>query len=145
MANCVTCGDELHPERAEKYDYCTRPDCRERNARGLEIVAVGVNKAADQYVVLNERTKQEMASGRYKKEPGVPGSSRPRVRRSEPSRVPVPRPSAPSRPAWSVAQENLAVIHRSMGMKPDEIARQLGVSASFVTQIFLAATSEGKR
>jgi hypothetical protein len=23
MANCVICGRELHPERAEKYDYCT--------------------------------------------------------------------------------------------------------------------------
>ena len=40
MANCVTCGKELHPERAEKYDYCNDPDCRERNARGLAIVAV---------------------------------------------------------------------------------------------------------
>jgi DNA-directed RNA polymerase subunit N (RpoN/RPB10) len=48
MANCVTCGEELLPERAEKYDFCTRADCRDRNAKGLEIVAVGVNKAADQ-------------------------------------------------------------------------------------------------
>ena len=30
MATCVTCGVELHPERAEKYDYCTGPDCRAR-------------------------------------------------------------------------------------------------------------------
>src|SRR6266508_5859289 len=94
MANCVTCGEELHPERAEKYDYCTRPDCRERNARGLQIVAVGVNKAADQYVVLNERTKQEMASGRYKKEPEVPGSSRTQqVHRPGPTGVPFGRSS----------------------------------------------------
>jgi hypothetical protein len=146
MANCVTCGDELHPERAEKYDYCTRPDCRDRNSKGLPIVAVGVNKAADQYVVLNERTKQEMASGRYRKEPGVPGSSRPQpVRTPGPAGVPVPRSTAASRPRWSEAQENLALIYRSMGMKPDEIARKLGVSPYLVTQILLAATSQGKR
>ena len=57
MANCVACGKQLHPERAEKYDYCPEPDCQERNARGLEMVAVGVNKAADQYMVLDQRTK----------------------------------------------------------------------------------------
>ena len=22
MAQCITCGSELHPERAEKYNYC---------------------------------------------------------------------------------------------------------------------------
>jgi hypothetical protein len=146
VANCVTCGDELHPERAEKYDYCTRPDCRDRNAKGIEIVAVGVNKAADQYVVLNERTKKEMASGRYKKEPVVPGSSRPQpARRRGPARVLASRSSAASRPLWSEAQENLALIYRSMGMKPDEIARKLGVTPYLVTQILLAATKQGKR
>jgi hypothetical protein len=145
MANCVTCGNELHPERAEKYDYCTRQDCRDRNSKGLEFVAVGVNKAAEQYVVLNERTKQEMARGRYKKEPGVPASSRPPVRKSGTSRALVSGSSAPSRPLWSETQENLALIYRSMGMKPDEIARKLGVSPYLVTQILLVATSEGKR
>ena len=51
MAQCVTCGSELHPERAEKYDYCTKRECPEQNARPLTIAAVGVNKAADQYLV----------------------------------------------------------------------------------------------
>jgi hypothetical protein len=74
MANCVTCGAELHPERAEKYDYCTKPDCVKSNSKGLPMVAVGVNKAADQYVVLNERTEREMTTGRYKKRPEAPGS-----------------------------------------------------------------------
>ncbi|MGH2555347.1 MAG: hypothetical protein ACRDHO_06480 [Actinomycetota bacterium] len=146
MANCVTCGDELLPERAEMYDYCTRLDCRDRNPKRLEIVAVGVNKAADQYVVLNERTKQEMASGRYKKVPEVPGSSRRRpVRTPGPTRDRAPRSSGVSRPRWSEAQENLALIYRSMGMKPDEIARKLGVSPHLVTQLLLVATSQGKR
>ncbi len=85
MNNCVTCGAELHPERAEKYDYCTKPECVEHNGKGLPIVAIGVNKAADQYVVLNERTEQEMAKGRYKRRPEVPGSVR--------------TPSGPGRPA----------------------------------------------
>ena len=65
MARCVTCGSELHPERAQKYDYCTRRACREQNARPLTIAAVGVNKAADQYLVLNERAREDLAAGRY--------------------------------------------------------------------------------
>jgi hypothetical protein len=146
MATCVTCGDELHPERAKKYDYCTRQRCRDRNAKGVRLVAVGVNKAADQYVVLNERTKQEMASGRYKKEPEVPASPRPQpARKPAPASVPVSNSPAASRPRWSEAQENLALIYRSMGMKPDEIARKLGVSPYLVTQILLLATSQGRR
>jgi len=146
MARCVTCGDELNSERAEKYDYCTRPDCQDRNAKGIEIVAVGVNKAADQYVALNDRTKREMASGRYKKEPAVPARLRPKPGRApEPTDVPFSGSSPASRRGWSEAQENLAVIYRSMGMKPDEIARKLGVSPSLVTRILLAATSQGKR
>jgi hypothetical protein len=31
----VTCGSELHPERAAKYDYCTRRECRIHHARGM--------------------------------------------------------------------------------------------------------------
>jgi hypothetical protein len=34
-------------------------DCRERNARGLKILAYGVNKAADQYEVADGRTRAE--------------------------------------------------------------------------------------
>jgi hypothetical protein len=123
-------------------DAVSRPGCRERNARGLEVVAVGVNKAADQYVVLNERTKQVMAGGRFKKEPGVPSSSRPLPARRRDRTAALTAPSQPtSRPRWSEAQENLAMIYRSMGMKPEEIARRLGVSPHRVTQILLAATS----
>ena len=89
MASCVTCGDELHAERAEKYDYCVKPECQERNAKGLEMVAVGVNKAADQFVLLDERTQKEMANGRYKKRPGATGTSRtPRTIQGNPA----PRP-----------------------------------------------------
>jgi hypothetical protein len=65
MAQCVTCGSELHPERAEKYDYCMAPDCQEKNLKGLTMVAIGVNKAAEQYMVLDEHTRDELASGKY--------------------------------------------------------------------------------
>ena len=150
MANCITCGDELHPERAERYDYCTRPGCREANAKGLDMVAVGVNKAADQYVVLTERTRKEMAGGRYKKVPEFPTASRTHAR-ARPGRA-RKTPDAPPRPSaksstrqWSEAQENLAVIYRSMGLKPDQIAKKLGVSERLATQILLATTARARR
>jgi hypothetical protein len=151
MANCVTCGVELHPERAEKYDYCTNPECLKSNSKGLPMVAVGVNKAADQYVVLNDRTEQEMATGRYRKRPEAPGPvrtpSRTRPARTpRPASVPTPRSSAgASRPRWSQAQENLAVIYRAMGMKPEEIAKNLGITPYLTTQILLDATARGRR
>ncbi len=31
MPRCVTCGRELHPERARKYDYCMARECQEKN------------------------------------------------------------------------------------------------------------------
>jgi hypothetical protein len=65
MQKCITCGADLHPERAKKYDYCMSPECQEKNLKGLTMVAVGVNKAAEQYMLLDEQTKQELASGKY--------------------------------------------------------------------------------
>ena len=151
MATCTICGDELHPERAEKYDYCTKRTCRERAAKALTIASVGVNKAADQFVVLDERTEREMAKGRFKKEPEASGAPRrrPRIPSAHTSAsVPqlVPRSSArPSRPRWSQAQERLALTYRAMGMAPEQIAVKLGVSPYLVTQILLAASGRGKR
>ena len=66
MAQCITCGSELHPERAKKYDYCMAPACQEKNLKGLAMVAVGVNKAADQYLLLDEQTRDELASGKFR-------------------------------------------------------------------------------
>jgi hypothetical protein len=151
MPNCVTCGDQLHPERAEKYDYCTKPKCQKVNSKGLRIVAVGVNKAADQYMALDERTEREMASGRFKKQPEVPASARvPPRSRSLANPAPRPRPvvrqsSTASRPRWSESQENLALIYRGMGLRPDQIAKKLGMSPYLVTQILLEATARGRR
>src|SRR5580693_7375870 len=65
MSKCVTCGTELHPERAAKYNYCMAPECQQKNAKGLTIAVVGMNKAAEKFVILDEATKADLASGRY--------------------------------------------------------------------------------
>ncbi len=62
---CITCGDELHPERAKKYDYCMKPECQAKNLKGLTMVAVGVNKSAEQYMLLDEDTQADLARGKY--------------------------------------------------------------------------------
>ncbi len=152
MPTCTICGDELHPERAVKYEYCTKRSCRERAAKALTIASVGVNKAADQFVVLDERTEREMAKGGFKKEPeAASGSPRPRPRTPPahtPASVPelVPTSSVrPSRPRWSQAQERLALTYRAMGMTPEQIAGKLGMSPYLVTQILLKASAQGRR
>ena len=50
--SCRNCGGEFSAERAELgYDYCTRPACVKACLEPLNVVAVSVNKAADQYVL----------------------------------------------------------------------------------------------
>jgi hypothetical protein len=152
MAQCVTCGSELHPERAEKYGYCTRRECREENAKPLTVVSVGVNKAADQYLVLNERTRDDLAAGKYqdqRKSASVTGQ------RPGPKPVPAARAAstgrarradapAPPRHSWSKSQLDLALIYNARGMSPEEIAKKLGVSRSTATQMILAARTRVK-
>ena len=49
---CKNCGNELAPERSELgYDYCTEPACVDACLKALNVVAVHVNKASDQYVL----------------------------------------------------------------------------------------------
>ena len=162
MAQCITCGTELHPERAQKYNYCMAPECQEKNAKGLTMVAVGVNKAAEQYMILDERTKEEIASGKYRDQRrelfGAPVPS------PAPARTPVPAPATTpalaaarkaqsrSRPAtrkatrqpWSRSQQKLALLYNEQGLRPDEIAQKLGLSTYLVTQIILDSRSRGK-
>jgi DNA-binding CsgD family transcriptional regulator len=150
MAQCVTCGSELHPERAEKYDYCTKRACRERNARPLTIAAVAVNKAADQNLVLNERAREDLAAGRYqdqrKSSSVTDGAPRKGIRAPSAGTRPARRTPAPQprRPSWSKAQEDLAVIYNARGMRPDEIAERLGVSRHTVTQMILSRKDRAK-
>jgi hypothetical protein len=159
MAQCVTCGSELHPDRAKKYDYCMAPACQEKNLKGLTMVAIGVNKAADQYLLLDEQTRDELASGKFRDQrrgsfgtslpssgpssgpsPAL-GGAQPAHRRPSPRR-PASRP-APRRP-WSKSQEKLALLYNEQGLPPQEIADKLGLSTYIVTQIILTSRNRGK-
>jgi hypothetical protein len=160
MARCITCGTELHPERAQKYDYCMAPECQEKNAKGLTMVAVGMNKAADELMILDDRTREDLASGKYRDQRrqsfGTSGSAPPASRpapRAEPagSHARTARPARRARPAprpkpvpWTGKQERLALLYNEQGLRPDEIAGKLGVSSYLVTQIILAARNRGK-
>src|SRR2546430_7741797 len=88
MAQCITCGTELHPERAQKYNYCMAPECQEKNAKGLTMVAVGMNKAAEEFMIPDEGTAEDLASGKY----------RDQRRGSFGTPAPGTRPRAPARP-----------------------------------------------
>ena len=168
MEKCITCGRELHPDRAKKYNYCMSRECQEKNAKGLTMVAVGVNKAAEQYMILDEQTKEELASGKYHDQrrgsfgtsvPSGASASAPSPARATapapaaaPERLPGdrvkprPRPAAPKvvRQPWSRSQQKLALLYNEQGLRPDEIAEKLGLSVYNVTQIILNARSRGK-
>jgi hypothetical protein len=172
MAQCITCGNELHPERAKKYNYCMAPECQEKNARGLTMVAVGMNKAAEEFLILDEETRADLASGKYRDQrrgsfgtsaaapartPAAPGAApattapattAPATTGPGPA-VPAPRPArrAPAPPAarpWTGKQERLALLYNEQGLRPAEIAQKLGVSSYLVTQIILAAKNKAK-
>jgi hypothetical protein len=158
MDKCVTCGRELHPERAKKYNYCMSPECQEKNAKGLTMVAVGVNKAAEQYMILDENTREELASGKYHDQRrGSFGTTvTPSAPAPAPTAVPEPRPAAPrqrsaapaapkvTRKPWSQRQQRLALLYNEQGLRPDEIAEKIGLSRYLVTQIILNARARGK-
>jgi DNA-directed RNA polymerase subunit N (RpoN/RPB10) len=159
MKHCITCGDELHPERAEKYSYCTKPDCQQQNLKDLTIVSIGVNKSADQFMVLDEKTRDELARGQHhdprRGSYGRQGYEPPTGRSAS---QPVPdRSSNPVAPAkrrlgppaagrrWTESQQQLAVLYNEQGLKPDEIAEKLGLSRYTVTQMILTAPRDRRR
>ena len=161
MAQCITCGTELHPERAQKYNYCMAPECQEKNAKGLTMVAVGMNKAAEELMILDEGTAEDLASGKYRDQRrGSFGTSAagPAPRTAPPAGGPSARPSKASRPApkrpspapapaprpWTARQERLALIYNEQGLRPAEIAQKLGVSPYVASQIVLAARNRAK-
>lgn len=153
MAQCVTCGSELHPERAEKYDYCMAPECQEKNLKGLTMVAVGVNKSAEQYLLLDDETKDELARGKFHDQrrgsfgTSVPAQAASPPRPQSPARPPLPRPRPAPREVprpWTKSQEKLALLYNEQGRRPDEIADKLGLSTYLVTQIILGSRNRGK-
>ena len=128
-------------------------ECQEKNAKGLTMMAVGMNKAAEELMILDERTQADLASGRYHDQrrgsfgtsasAPAPGTS---ARDSRPAAHharlrPARRAAAPAtggRP-WTDRQERLALLYNEQGLRPDEIAAKLGVSTYVATQIVLAA------
>jgi hypothetical protein len=171
VAQCVTCGSELHPERAEKYDYCLAPECQEKNLKGLTMVAVGVNKSAEQYLLLDEETRDELARGKFHDQRrGSFGTSVPSqaetpaqaataaqaatpaqtatAAQPAPARraqLPRPRPAPREVPRpWTKSQEKLALLYNEQGRRPEEIAQKLGLSTYLVTQIILTSRNRGK-
>jgi hypothetical protein len=169
MAQCITCGSELHPDRAEKYDYCMAPECQRKNLKGLDLVAIGVNKSAEQFLLLDQQTRDELASGKFADQrrgsfgtslpsapgpatPAAPGPATPAAPgRAAPARPASRRPARPGpaappapRKAWTRSQEKLALLYNEQGQRPDEIARKLGLSTYLVTQIILTSRNRGK-
>jgi len=151
MACCLTCGAELHPDRALKYDYCTAPACQERNLKGVTMVAIGQNKAAEEFMILDEDTRADLASGKYRDQrrgsfgpPAPPAGPRPPAGQAARPARPWPRAPEPARPRWTPSQERLAILYNSQGLRPAEIAEKLRVSSHLVTQIILAAKNRGK-
>jgi hypothetical protein len=157
-------------------------ECQEKNAQGLTMVGVGVNKAAEQYMILDDQTRAELASGKYhdQRRGSFGPSARPARSQTAISpaaispadgggtaRDPAPpalsaRPAPPAPPAlpalparpqarrtaaprpWSKSQEKLALLYNQQRLRPDEIARKLGLSTYLVTQIILASRNQGK-
>jgi DNA-binding CsgD family transcriptional regulator len=166
MPQCITCGSELHPDRAKKYNYCMSPECQEKNLKGLTMVAVGVNKSAEQYMILDDQTRDELAAGKFADQRrGLFGTSvpsadpaasqsatattpaRPRPARPRPARQrpPAPRPATRQAPRpWTKSQERLALLYNEQGLRPDEIAQKLGLTRYTVTQIILSSRNRAK-
>ena len=169
MAQCITCGSELHPDRAKKYNYCMAPECQEKNLKGLTMVAIGVNKSAEQYMLLDDQTREDMASGKFRDQrrgsfgtsvsssapseadpaattetatAPIPVRSQPARPRPAQRRPAAPRPAAPK--PWTKSQERLALLYNEQGRRPDEIATKLGLSTYTVTQIILGSRNRGK-
>jgi hypothetical protein len=159
MAQCITCGTELHPDRAKKYNYCMAQECQQKNAKGLTMVAIGMNKAAEEYLILDERTAEDMASGKYRDQrrgsfgpaapavaarPPAAGSTGRPARRARPQARAGSVPASTPRQPWTRSQEKLALLYNEQGLRPAEIAQKLGVTSHLVTQIILAARNRGK-
>jgi len=135
-------------------------ECQEKNAKGLTMVAVGVNKAAEQYLILDEHTKEELASGKYHDQrrgsfgtsgtsvpsPGATpaGGTRPAVRRAGSTPAPKAAARQAPQPPWTGKQRRLALLYNEQGLRPGEIAQKLGLSTYVVTQIILTSRNRGK-
>jgi hypothetical protein len=72
-------------------------ECQEKNAKGLTMVAIGVTKAAEQYMILDESTRDELASGKYHDQRrGSFGPQAPRSPTPAPPATPLPTEARPA-------------------------------------------------
>jgi hypothetical protein len=131
------------------------PECQQKNAKGLTMVAIGMNKAADELLILDDRTREELASGKYRDQrrgtfgpPAPIEGPRAQASGARPPRTqqPAPQPPVrrPVRQPWTRSQERLALLYNEQGMRPADIASKLGISSHLATQIILAARNRGK-
>jgi hypothetical protein len=121
------------------------------------MVGIGMNKAAEEYLILDDQTREDLANGKYRDQRR--GSYGPPAPTAGPRQAPgsatgagagAPKPRKPPRatpaprPPWTSSQQKLALLYNQQGLRPDEIAAKLGISARLVTQIILAAKNRGK-
>jgi hypothetical protein len=139
------------------------------------MVAVGMNKAADELLLLDDSTREDLASGKYRDprrgffgastaapaarapaptaaapsaQAAVPKADAPKsppARRTRGQRARHAPAAAPARRPWTDRQERLALIYNQQGLRPEEIAGKLGVSTYLATQIILAARDRASR
>lgn len=74
--NCVTCGDQVLPERAALgFEYCTKPTCVRENHEGLIVAEIAQHKTNAEYVILKgpvgEQALKDMRDGKYRRDPVV--------------------------------------------------------------------------
>jgi hypothetical protein len=131
------------------------PECQEKNAKGLTMVAIGMNKSAEEYLILDEQARDDLASGKYRDQrrgtfgPIAPSqaagsTAKPQPARPAKPRAPGTRRVRPQPRPWTPSQERLAKLYNEQGLRPDEIAAKLGVSRHLATQIILAARARGR-
>jgi hypothetical protein len=73
---CVTCGDEILPERAVLgFTYCTKAKCVRENRQGLTVIEISQHKTNPEYVILDSerggRALNDMREGKYRRDPVV--------------------------------------------------------------------------
>ncbi len=137
---CTGCGGPLHPERAARYSYCTAPACVAAHFVPVRVMAVGVNKASDQFLAVTPATAASVASGATKDPRRASWGTRAVRAQAAPVRMararPAPRPRLPGSPA----QHRLIRLWRSQGLRPAEMVERLGgqLTVHEVTQIALS-------
>jgi hypothetical protein len=135
---CVGCGNPLHPER--RYPYCTAPACVAAHYVPVQVMAVGVNKASDQFLAVTPSTQQAVASGATKDPRRASWGARAVRAQAAPVRVVRARP--PARPALpgTPAHHRLVRLWRSQGLTPAQMVERLQgqLTVHQVTQIALS-------